>query len=206
MKQFATRLDTPVLFDGKPLTLTVAISQAIKRPIYFERIYRNITGEELAIRSTLVQARGLVRLHELGPLPIGTYSINSCLTSENKATEVDPAAVVREESVRLPQFATLQDKPVLFDKEPLALAIAIGNIRQPVYFERVFLDSNRRQISITSELVQQRNTQLLFNLHADELPLGTRYVETCLTGQYRGTDTVETLEYEYLEHNELEYN
>ncbi|MHC2992059.1 hypothetical protein OB13_10835 [Pontibacter sp. HJ8] len=206
MKQFATRLDRPILFEGKPLTLTIAISEGIRRAVYFERVYLDASGGQLAIRSALVPLRGLVLLHEMGPLPIGTASVSISLTTENRATESNPVIVVSEDSPLLPVFATYQEQPVLFDREPMTLAIAMGDIRQPVYFERVYLDHNRRQISIASELVQQRNTQLLFNLNADELPLGTRYINACLTNQYRGTNTLETLEYEYLEWNELEYN
>lgn len=204
--RFATGLDRPLLADGYPLTLTVAISPAVRQQIYFERVYRSATGEELAIRATLIQARGLVLLQEAGPVPAGTASVIASVTNQNCATEPDPVRVDLPEADEAVRFATTMERPRIIGDLPQQLAVAIGATRQPLYLERVYLDDRRREIAIRSDLVHARNMLVGFNIHQPEPPLGTKYMEVSITNQYRATELAGTLEYESQEYNELEYN
>lgn len=206
--RFATGLDRPVLAAGYPLSLTVAISPSARQQLYFERVYRSAAGNQLAIRATLIEARGLVHLLELGPLPVGTAYIEASVRSENRATEADPVPVAQEPVTQPIRFATDMEVPVLREGSPLHLAVGIAasGSQQVVYLERVYQDSQRRQIAIRSDVVLDRNTLAGFNIHVPEPPPGTRYINVSITNQYRATEEAQTLEYESLEYNDLEYN
>ncbi|GAB3822207.1 hypothetical protein [Pontibacter rugosus] len=203
---FATGLDRPLLAHGYPLTLTVAVSPDVRQQLYFERVYRGSAGKQLAIRSTLVEARGLVLLHDQGPWPVGTSSIEASVTNRNRASEADPERVVPVAQVLPSTFATSLDKPVLHEGNPLHLSIGLNGTRQVVYLERVYLDQQRRQLAIRSDIIYDRNMLVGLNLHEPAPVPGTRYMEVSLTNQYRATESAMTLEYESLEWNELEYN
>jgi len=206
MTAFATGFERPVTADGYPLSLAVAIAADVRQPLYFERVYRSASGEQLAIRATLVGERGLVLLTEKGPSPAGTASIETSVTNQNRATEPDPVIAPEEVMPQPVRFATAVEQPVMRGSQPLHLAIGIGSTRQVVYLERVYLDAGRRQIAIRSDVVYDRELLAGFNIHQPEPPLGTRWIETSLTNQYRATEAAATLEYESLEWNELEYN
>lgn len=205
---FATGFCRPVLVEGYPLTLTVAISPAVRQQLYFERVYRSATGEQLAIRATLIEERGLLVLQEAGPVPVGTASMEASVRNESRATEADPVRVVAKPMPQPVKFATDMQVPVLREGSPLHLSVGIAasGTRQVVYLERVYLDSGKRQIAIRSDLVHDRNILAGFNIHVPEPPGGTRYINVSLTNQYRATVEAQMLEYESLEWNELEYN
>ncbi|GAA4434669.1 hypothetical protein GCM10023188_25870 [Pontibacter saemangeumensis] len=211
----ATRYATGLLalFEGYPLSLTLSIPHAIQRPLYFERSYLSSSGAVLAIRATLISERGVVSLTEFGPVPPGTTSISACVTTENRATESDPAVPTPPEAETGPKFATHLETPVLWEHNPLQLAIGIGEIRQPLYLERSYLDINRSEIGRRSDVIYNRAELVAFNIHQPEPFAGTRWINVCIrntynpgTGNPEDPGTIFTMEYELLEFNELEYN
>lgn len=209
-KRYATGLYT--YFEGYPLLLTVSIPHAVGRALYFERSYLAASGAVLAIRATLIAERGVVGLTEYGPLPAGCASISACVTTENRATEADPAAPSQPAAEAGPRFATHLETPVLFGSSPMQLALAIsGEIRQALYLERTYLDINRTELGRRSDIVANRAELVAFNIHLPEPFAGTRWISVCIRNTYNpGTDnpdeTIFTMEYELLEFNELEYN
>lgn len=205
-KRFATGFERPVAAEHVPLTLTIAISPAMVQALYFERVYTGRAGELLAIRSTLIEARGLVLLHDAGPFPVGTASIAASVTNENSATEPDPVIVAPVEEVEASKFATDLEVPLLFGDMPLQLSMAIGKTNQAVYLERVYLDAAKELIAIRSDVCYEREMMFGFNVHVSSVPAGTRYILVSLTNEYRQTGKASTFEYQELEFNELEYN
>lgn len=187
-KLFATGFERPVLREGYPLTLAIAISKQVQQPLYFERVYYSATGSQLAIRATLIVGRGLLLLTETGPLPAHTSSITASVRNENRATEADPVAIVAEEAEQPVRFATDLDRPVLIDGYPVQLRAFIGNTRQVVYLEREYKDAAGNVLGIRSDVVEDRQQLVGFNVHVPEPLLGTRYINMCLTNQLRTTE------------------
>ncbi|MEJ8803138.1 hypothetical protein [Pontibacter sp. H249] len=205
-KLFATGFDRAMAWEGYPLTLAISLSPSVVQALYFERVYSDIAGNQLAIRSTLIPERGLLWLTESGPFPVGTHRMQVCVTNQNRATEADPVLDVPETIDALPKFATAMEVPRLFGEYPLQLSMGVGSTRQMVYLEREYLDARRQTLGIRSDLVHERSMLVGFNIHVPEPLAGTRYINVCLTNQYRATEQASTLEYNVLEYNELEYN
>lgn len=201
-KVFATGFERPLAWEGYPITLGIAIH--VQQELYFERVYLDGSGNQLAIRATLIAERGLLWLTDFGPFPPGTKRIEVCVRNSDRSTEPDPIRPLIE-TQRLPSFATGFDVPKLFGDYPLQLSMAIGT-RQVVYLERVYKDQRGNQISIRSDIVYDRMKLVGFNIHVPAPPPGTKRIEVCLTNQYRATEFTDTLEYNVLEYNELEYN
>lgn len=205
-KRFATGFERPAVSEGYPLTLSIAVSPAVVQPLYFERVYLDAAGTQLAIRATLINGRGWLWLTDFGPFPAGTRRIEASITNQNRPTEADPVLATPEAQTSLPRFATPLEMPRLFGDHPLHLAMGIGATRQTVYLERVYKGYNGQELAIRSDVVYDRNMLVGFNIHLPEPPAGTKSIEVCLTNQYRATELTDTLEYNVLEFNELEYN
>ncbi|NEM96168.1 hypothetical protein [Pontibacter burrus] len=184
---FATDLQRPVLREGYPLSLAIAISQQVSQPLYFERVYLDAAGSLLAIRATLIVGRGLLLLTETGPLPVGTATIQACVRNEHRATEADPVPVVITPAAEAVRFATDMERPVLVDGYPVQLSLNIGATLQTIYLEREYRDSLGNVLGIRSDVVADRQQLTGFNVHVPEPMAGTRYINLCLTNQYRDT-------------------
>lgn len=179
---FATSYAVPVSFAGYPVGLAIAVPES-RQQLYVEREYVGTA----VIRATPITGAGLVYWQE-SQVPEGCREIRVSIRNYDRKTEADPVAapsVTQDERAR---FNTHLTRPVLFDGYPVNMGIAIGETRQTLYLEREYISHDGFTLDIRADLITDRGALMHFNIHQEAPPVGTRFINACITNAPRALE------------------
>lgn len=176
--RFTTALVQPVFYPGYPFSLGMIVDTAYVGALYFERRYLDINREQLEVITTLIPANlygQYLRLSIQDEVLKAACFIEVSIDSTDKAIAGTGERIIKPvyTTDSLTRFTTTQSEHVKFNGYPLHLGIIVDLAMsgKELYYERRYLDINRRVVDIKSTLIPEESYGTYLRLSVPDDPL-----------------------------------